>query len=388
MNVKYSGPRLKIFLQLEEELQELFDQEELSPAAARQLAKLAVSLLKGLKKSVSRLRRLYFPEFSVKDVLKHLKRLIKRFRSVNSSLIKRFEKSLDKRKRVFIICDDFLIPRDGKKAYRTGKYRDPVENRIRTGHNIVDTIIASGGIEITVDFDIQPKNSRVPKTKRAARQLIRALSAVREYMTPSARIRVLMDGGYTNSTVMSVLRLEGVKYMGTTRRDKLCQLFGSKKRVDGVFPQNLTSYLTIKGKVYYYSVKTLNLIGWGRYQVFHVRRPGEKVGKFYLTNDLKMTPVTFLGCLHERWWIEQGHRDLKQFCGMKQLFVWKKRSVEGRIALSYLLKNILALLVAEAGLTLRDYPLEELVEKEFCHVEQFLIQSALREGFLSKMEVG
>ena len=380
-------PKLKIYLQLEEDLCELLEQSGLSYAAARQIAKAANGLLRGLKKSISHLQRLYFPEFSVKDVLKYINRLKKCFRQVNKALLERIQKSWDKRRRVFVICDDYMIPRWAKKAYRIGYFRDPVVKKIRLGHNVVDTVIATGGIEITMDFALQPKNARIKKTGRAREQLLRALSHLHAHGTPKARIRVAMDGGYTNSTVLPALRERGIKYLGTARRDKLCTMFGEKQRINTVFPANPSSYLTVSGTAYYYDVKTLNLTDWGRHQVFQVWWAGENEVKFYLTNDLKMTAPTFLKCQRERWWIEQSHRDLKQFCGVKQLFVRKKRPVEGRIALSYLLKNVLAMLIAEAGLTMREYPIETLVEKEFCQVDQFLIQSALNSGVLEELEV-
>jgi hypothetical protein len=120
--------------------------------------------------------------------------------------------------------------------------------------------------------------------------------------------------------------------------------------------------------------------------VFKVRRAGVKDWKFILTNDLKMTPTTFLRCQQERWWIEQSHRDLKQFCGLSQLFVRTKYSVEGRFALCYLIKNFLTLLLLEQGKDLRSWPFETLVEKEFGQVEQYLISLALNSGLVEKLE--
>ena len=107
---------------------------------------------------------------------------------------------------------------------------------------------------------------------------------------------------------------------------------------------------------------------------------------YYITNDLKMTVKTFLTCLNDRWLIEQNHRDLKQLCGLKTMFVRKRQSVQGLIALSYLVKNFLILCLAEAGLSIRNYPLESLIEKEFTLLEQDLINQALRMGVMENWE--
>ncbi len=386
MCISVSGTSLKLYATLDEAFCELVESTGLSYAVARQLSKLAVALLRGLKKSISAMHRTHFPEFSVQDILRKLRTLITSFKNANRGLMERIGRCFDARRRVFVICDDYLIPRDAKEGYRVGYFRDAVIKKIRLGNNIVDTIIASGGIEMTADFSIQPKNGTAPKTKRARQQLLHALAFLHRQRTPTVRIRVLIDGGYTNETVLPSLREQRLKYIGTINRTKGCKLFGKKHRIKDLFKTKLENYLTVDGKGYYYTVKTLNITGWGRHQVFMVRKGERSDIKFYLTNDLLMAPATFFRCQRERWWIEQQHRDLKQFCGIKQLFVIKKRSVEGRIALSYLIKNLIAALLAEEGVTMRDMPFERLIDKEFGQIEEALIQSAIKAGFLEQLE--
>ena len=123
------------------------------------------------------------------------------------------------------------------------------------------------------------------------------------------------------------------------------------------------------------------------HKVMEIRRPGEKKAKYYITNDLKMTSFTFLNSLHKRWWVEQNHRDLKQFCGLKHMFVRTKKSVAGYISFCYLLKNILGLLLDKHGLSYREYPIESLIEKEFLKIDQYLIESARNGGILKELDM-
>lgn len=378
--------QLKTYISFEDKFCTLLEASELSPTSARVLAKLAKGLLRSLKKSIAAVQRQYLPQMTVQNVLVHLRTLISKFHTVNEVLIERIRKCWDKRRRVFVICDDYLIARAAKKAYRVGFFRDPVVKKIRRGHNVVDTIIATGGLEISVDFRLQPKGAQVPKTQQGKKQVLRALRLVDHLGIPRARIRVLIDGGYTNSTVLPQLREQGRKYLGTMSRRKHCNLFGVNKFVKDIFPEKPDAYLTVEGKRYEYTVKQLNVTDWGRHQVFQVLKPGTKAVKFYLTNDLQMTSATFLKCQHERWWIEQTHRDLKQFCALNKLFVWKKETVESRIALTYLVKNFITLLIAEMGLNMRECPIETLVEKEFGQVERFLIETALASETLKEIE--
>lgn len=256
------------------------------------------------------------------------------------------------------------------------------------GHNVVDTIIVSKGLEITFDFELQPKNSPIPKTKRALSQLLQALSLLRSTRASLTRVRVLMDGGYTNQTVIPSLKEAKIKYIGTTRRDKIIRLFGKKIQVNRFFKTSPEKFKTIDTKRYYYDVRILNVKDLGRHQVFAIKRDREKKVKYYLTNDLKMTPLTFLRCLHERWWIEQSHRDLKQHCGLRQMFVRSKPSVQGITKLCNLMKNFLAIKVADSGLSLRTYPIESIIEKEFSQFEQDFIQMMQELGILEEIMMG
>ena len=238
------------------------------------------------------------------------------------------------------------------------------------GHNIVDTVIVTGGSEIVVDFDLQPKGSSIPKTKRAGQQIQQALSYLRKNQTPEARIRVLMDGGYTNMTVLPTLREEGIKYIGIVSRAKKFTVVSVEKQLQDHFSSCPSTYLTVNGKKVYYQYLTLNLKDFGRHQVFAVKREQDKTVKFVLTNDLKMTPKTFFSCFSERWFVEQNYHDLKQHCGLKQLFLRKKSSTQGLISLNMLMENFIALMLAGSSVFLHECPLETIIEKEFIQFEQ------------------
>ena len=129
MCLKVELPKLKLYFTLDEEFCTFLEEQGINYAAARQLSKFAIGLLRSLKKSIASTNRLYFPEFTYKDVRKNLKKLEKRFSKLNDSLIERIKKSWDRKSRIFVICDDYLIPRYTKKAFRSSIYRDPVKKK-------------------------------------------------------------------------------------------------------------------------------------------------------------------------------------------------------------------------------------------------------------------
>ena len=85
MYIKLELPSLKLYFTLDEEFCSYLEERGVTYAAARQLSKLAVSLLRSLKKSISSTIRVYFPEFTYKDVRKHLKNLKNKFSHFNEA---------------------------------------------------------------------------------------------------------------------------------------------------------------------------------------------------------------------------------------------------------------------------------------------------------------
>ena len=91
----------------------------------------------------------------------YLSILLKRFESLNRYLLEQIIITWKKNQLVFVICDDYLIPRFRKKGYRVGKFRDPIHKRIRLGHNVVNTIITNSKIDLGVKFELQPKYAKI-----------------------------------------------------------------------------------------------------------------------------------------------------------------------------------------------------------------------------------
>ncbi len=236
---------------------------------------------------------------------------------------------------------------------------------------------------MTVNFELQPKGSKIPKTKRVLNHIQQAFHQLSLFHARPVLIRVVMDGGYTNMSVIPGLKELGAKYIGTIKRNKKIRLFGQNIQVRKLFKSNPRKIRNLNNTEYHYDYLTLNLTDLGRHQIFVIRRGNEKSIKFYITNDLKMTPFTFLTCLHERWLIEQGHRDLKQHCDLRQIFVRKKDSVQGITKLCNLMKNFLVVKIAESDISLRSYPLETLIEKEFAQFEQDLLKILVNSGDLT-----
>ena len=65
---------------------------------------------------------------------------------------------------------------------------------------------------------------------------------------------------------------------------------------------------------------------------------------------------------------------------LDNFFVWSKKSVTGLTKLLNLVKNFIVEKVAESGFSLRNYPFESIIEKEFTQFEQDLLKKTLRSG--------
>ncbi|MFX1536405.1 MAG: hypothetical protein ACFFDI_19475 [Promethearchaeota archaeon] len=245
------------------EFTSFLESRNVSSSSALRLTLLAETLLQGRKKSISSLQRVYFPQFTIKSVILALHELPSRFHSLNRVLLKRVVNSWSVNQRVFIICDDYMIPRYGKKGHRIGKFRDPVSKKVRLGHNLMGTIITDSTLEATVDFVFQPPNSRMPKTKRALRQIQNALTLLQSANIQSHLITLFLDGGYTNRTMLLPVQQLGLKHIGTICRNKKFKLFGRKHQLQQAFSRNPRYHRHLTGKKYYWEKSTLNLTDLG-----------------------------------------------------------------------------------------------------------------------------
>ncbi len=373
---------LNLYSNFKTEFRDLLINTGLNLRNAIVISDLAQALLQGRKTSISKFYRLGFFDVSVKEVLRNLQKVHSVFSLANGLLLNRIIKSWKKSQSVFIVCDDFLIPRYGKRSYRVGKFRDPVKKTIGFGHNIVDTLITNTKIDLGINFDFQPKHAKVKKTQRGLKQIQHALSLLISQNFPKKSTRILLDGGYSNSTVLPPIQKLGIKYIGVIRRDKISMVFGKKYQLQELFDLKDLNFINYKGKKYFYSYKTLNLTQLGRHKIFLILREHKIIGKFYLTNDLKMSISAFIRFINTRWLIEQHHRDLKQHFGLRQIFLRKRESIQGLMSLIYLSKNFIAYLLAKEGISLRDYPFESIIEKEFQQIDQKLLNLVLNYGLL------
>lgn len=377
--------RFSLYENFEIEFIQMLTKYNFSFKIACYLSKLAKSLLIGDKTSISYLNRVYFPDISITSLFHYLSIFLKRFQSLNQSLIRQIISTWKPNQLAFVICDDYLIPRLRKRGYRVGKFRDPVQKKIRYGHNVVNIIIANINNDLGFIYGLHPKNARIKRTQRGLKQIKQAVSLLLSAGRSKQSIRLLMDGGYTNTTVLLPIKNMNIKYIGVIQRTRIIYLFGQKYYVQDLFDLNDLKYISYKGKKYYYIHKIFNLKLLGRHKFFLIFREYEVLGKFYLTNDLKMSIYTFIRFLSIRWLVEQHHRDLNQKIVLKHLFVRKRKSVLGLISLMYFAKNFIVYLLAKQGIFLRNYPFESINEKEFQQIDQQLINSALNYGLLENL---
>ena len=308
--------RFSLYEDFEDEFIKILTKYKISYNIACYLSKLAKFLLVGDKTSISYLNRVYFPDISITLTFHYLSIFLKQFQSLNQSLIRQIVSTWNPNQLAFVICDDYLVPRFRKMGYRVGKFRDPVQKKIRYGHNVVNTIISNMHHDLGFVYSLHPKKARIKRTQRGLKQIKQAISLLLSVGRSKQSIRLLIDGGYTNTTVLIPIKEMNIKYIGVIPRTRIIFLFGKKHYLQDLFDLNELKFISYKGKKYFYIHKIFNLKRLGRHKFFLIFREHEVLGKFYLTNDLKMSIYTFIRFLSVRWLVEQHHRDLKQFFGL------------------------------------------------------------------------
>ena len=172
------------------------------------------------------------------------------------------------------------------------------------------------------------------------------------------KLLVIVDGGFTNSTVLRS-RPDGVEVLGRTRKDiALClpaepgsrRTYGKRlptpeqMRLDPTIPYQ-TTVVHYGGKfreVRYKEVVNVLWQGGARRQLLRLfiiaptpyRAPGKGNRKlaygepaYLICTDLELSTDFLLQCYFDRWQIEPVHRDLKTGLGLGQAQAWSSKAV-------------------------------------------------------------
>jgi hypothetical protein len=172
------------------------------------------------------------------------------------------------------------------------------------------------------------------KTELALELLKEELSTSK---VPRDRITFVTDTFYASEEILGFVRREGLKFVAGLKPKRRIRLFSTWIRVKDYFKKKRERYFTWEGRRIYYKQAVLHVKKLGRAMVFAFREEGSEEWRYYVTNDLKMTPRTCHEYRRRRWQIDKMHREEKQFCGLCNTCSWKVESLVPHYKFSFFL---------------------------------------------------
>jgi hypothetical protein len=153
---------------------------------------------------------------------------------------------------------------------------------------------------------------------------------------PRNRIVLLVDATYATGKILGSARENGLIYLARLKSNRKIRLFSRWIRVDEYFRGKEERYFTHEGIKVFYKQAILHVKELGRVKVFALREESLEY-KFYVSNDMRMTPKTAQRYRKLRWRIDTMHRELKQFCGLENTCSWKEETLVSHFRFSFFL---------------------------------------------------
>ena len=222
---------------------------------------------------------------------------------------------------VFLIMDDTLVQKTGKKIPGCGWHKDHAQNMANVfGHQwVVSALLYKDFLFPLWTKLYHPKGRRgcdsFPTKIALAQKIIRAL-----VLPIPCKLYVLANSWYWAKTLARTCRKCGYHMISQLKSNSVLWIHGKKTSVTSFL--NLTSSYREVSLFVYGKTKTLRLVrfigdlkGLGKVAVVVVKEKRKKPVYLVCTN-IHLAPIDIIKYYAKRWKIEQMIKDLKQRLGL------------------------------------------------------------------------
>ena len=228
-------------------------------------------------------------------------------------------RSKARRKRAFLIIDDTLAEKRGKKIDGVGWYYDHAKKVHVWGQKIVLGILVVGGIRLPIEALLQRKEK-----EKATTLFKRIFDSVSSYWT--GRLTVLADAYYANYELLRHIDAARRKYIVQVRSNFVFEINGKRCKVsDYARGKRPRTKVTIGKKTYRVGEELVFRKGKPYRLVYSRNERGN--WRFYLTNDGVCDVAQILLDYSVRWEIETLIKEVKGNLGFAKCHLRKEESI-------------------------------------------------------------
>lgn len=239
---------------------------------------------------------------------------------------------------VFLIIDDSLVEKTGKKMEGVAKHYSHTEDKLMLGHVWVTGQLVVMGHSYPYSWKLYRRQSECETAGEAffskpalAEAIVRAFKPL-----PDTKTYILTDSWYSSADLLKLCKKRHFKYVGAVKSNRKFNNSGHDLQVQQwikTIPKSAFDRVKVKGKFY----KTWSAIGRlsSGHQVKLVinRRIGHKKWKYLVSTDLDLSSQTILSHYLVRWEVENFYRAAKQLLGWGDYQMLKLVAIERHVLL-------------------------------------------------------
>ena len=241
-----------------------------------------------------------------------------------------------------LIIDDTPCPRAGKKIDGLG-WHHGAKGLIK-GLCAVTSVVRAGGQTWAWEMVEYCSRKSVPRDvfRSKVEIAVDIIRKARETLGPS--VTVLMDTWYSCCALLNLIHACGWAFIVAVKSNRNVYLNGRKISVRHLTkePRHYQVIRLSKKKTYRVAKWIVELPKVGTVALFISKQ--HSTPRFFISNDLNLTPMPMISVYDERFKIEFFHKDIKQFLGFGELFVRSRHSVQKHWTLVAVAYNLIVLM--------------------------------------------
>lgn len=300
---------------------------------------------------------------------------------VDKARLKLAVEQLGSKKEGFIVLDDTMAIKTGKKMEKANYHRSGVTKKKEWGHCFVDSVYTDLDSDIVYPIKISSylrgidTDATFPfKTKREL--ALEQIDFARDNGVQANT--VLSDAWYYSEEFIKSLKSRNMKYFIGVKSNKKMSVT-REKRIDvkeylKTLEQKDFHTFKLKKGTYFLHIREISIRGLNKQTLLvSYKEEDENNIKCYITNHFKWFPLNYMKALLKRWSIETFHKDTKQHLGLEKYQVRKYRGMQV-VALAILTAYTLLILNAAPSLLKKFRPLQTI--GEMCRFAQLVAQKS------------
>jgi|SaaInlV_165m_DNA_1040744.scaffolds.fasta_scaffold35293_1 SRSO17 transposase len=270
----------------------------------------------------------------------------------------------DKTPKVYLIIDDSLVEKTGKKMEGVAKHRSHKEkNKPVLGHVWVTAQLVVAGYSYPLDWAIYRRQSECEQTSAPfiskpdiAYNMIQAYQPL-----PDTQTVVMTDSWYVSQDILALCKRSDFQFIGAVKSNRKVKIGSHNQQVKqwrDALPKSRLERVKVKDTYYKGWINSHDgMLSCGQtVKVLINRRIGVKKWHYLISTDLTLSAQAILASYFIRWEVENFYRAAKQILG------WGDYQMRNLVAIE---NHVLLMMVTHAYLEIqRRDALEQATEDE------------------------